>query len=169
MSEHHLLRLPPWLLLTGLLPACGAGATARPAQPTAERQAVPAEPDDPQSCIPTRSSLLPGAEQAVSLVDGGSGSGLSKTQLRTTVSENYPSFGECYEAALATNPDLAGQMRISFTVELDGSVGFAELSENTLASCEFTRCVLERFKAISFPKPDGRAVTAIYPLNFATE
>ena len=75
----------------------------------------------------------------------------------------------CYEAALKTNPGIAGDLVVSFIINPDGSVKNAEVnwSESELHVPELDSCTLEVVQAMKFP-PSSRGLESKvnYPFNF---
>lgn len=49
----------------------------------------------------------------------------------------------------------------------DGKVTSAEDFGSNMPDLEVRACVVEAFKALSFPKPEGGIVTVIYPIMLA--
>jgi TonB family protein len=74
---------------------------------------------------------------------------------------------ECYEQGLARDTQLTGKVQVRFIVEPDGKVSNAQLDDNTLPDCEAAHCMLEVYRQLEFPEPDGGRVTVVYPLTFA--
>jgi hypothetical protein len=75
----------------------------------------------------------------------------------------------CYTRALGNDPTLQGRMTVNIRVGVDGRVCSASVSKNALGSPTVADCVLERFRAGSFPPPQGGCVDAIVPLNFVSD
>jgi hypothetical protein len=74
----------------------------------------------------------------------------------------------CYSQALQTNPSLRGRMTVRVRVGATGQVCQASLGQNTVGDQKVSSCVLQRFRAGSFPPPLGGCVDAEVPLNFVS-
>ena len=83
---------------------------------------------------------------------------------RTTMRDVPLSVKRCYEPGLARNQNLEGRVSVRFVIELDGSVRDARLDSATLPDAEVARCIVDSFKKLHFPDPDGGTVTVVYPI-----
>jgi hypothetical protein len=99
---------------------------------------------------------------------------LDREYIRSAISEQLlPVAVECYESALADDPELAGKLVAEFTIvgaeEVGGIVEEATINagESTLDN-EFVReCLRESLMAVTFePPPDGGQVQVTYPFEF---
>jgi hypothetical protein len=85
----------------------------------------------------------------------------------------YPLMGECYEELLRRHPGLAGKLILDVNVIADPSLGgvidSAKVAKgSTLDDGEFTTCVEESMKSLSFDAPpDGRDFDFTYPFELA--
>jgi hypothetical protein len=90
--------------------------------------------------------------------------------IQRIVRQNFGRFRMCYERDLAKTPTLAGRLTVRFVIQLDGSVKPAVVASrewNPAAShATFEQCVTNAFVGLSFPQPEGRGVTVLYPLTF---
>jgi hypothetical protein len=75
----------------------------------------------------------------------------------------------CYEPALATEPRLAGTVLAH--VELSASGRVASVSDHGSSFAEQTviACVLDIFRNLKFPVPDGGPLSMTYPVNFSPD
>ena len=87
--------------------------------------------------------------------------------IQSIVRKGFGQLRRCYEAGLGRNPDLEGRVEVRFVIGIDGQVTSAGLSGNTLPDCEVARCVVDGFRKLSFPKPQGGIVTVVYPIMLA--
>jgi tetratricopeptide (TPR) repeat protein len=83
------------------------------------------------------------------------------------VRQNYGRFRMCYEQGLARNPNLQGRVSVRFQIAADGSVTQPKNSGSDLPDRGVVTCVVDAYSALSFPAPDGGAVTVVYPILFA--
>jgi TonB family protein len=85
------------------------------------------------------------------------------------VAENRDKVRACYDAALATNPGIKGDLVISFVIDPEGNVKTAESnwSESDLHVPELDTCAVEAVKTFKFP-PSSRGLESKvnYPFNF---
>ena len=98
----------------------------------------------------------------------GAGGRLAPETIQKTIRADFGSMRQCYEKALAKKADLRGRITVAFTIERDGSVSNAELapSADALVDPVVTACVVARFAALKFPRPDGGIVKVVYPIIF---
>jgi hypothetical protein len=128
------------------------------------------------SCAPSPSSTPPqsateaGSPVTSSSASAGSAAGASARidaqAVQTTVRGAFPRYRACYEAALGRNPIAAGMVRARLVIGLDGVVSSATDSGSTLPDRTAVECVLSEMGRLVFPKPEGKPVTIIYPINF---
>jgi TonB family protein len=158
---------------TGWLPvlcalACGPSQPPRaPAAPAptsaAEAPANGSEPAAPSSTTP---SAEPPTESQGST---GPREARGKDEIARVIADNRTKVRACYEAALKTNPGIAGDLVVSFIINPDGSVKNAEVnwSESELHVPELDSCTLEVVQAMKFP-PSSRGLESKvnYPFNF---
>jgi hypothetical protein len=83
------------------------------------------------------------------------------------VRQNYGRFRMCYEQGLARNPNLQGRVSVRFQIAADGSVTRPTNGGSDLPDVGVVTCVVDAYSALSFPAPDGGAVTVVYPILFA--
>lgn len=72
----------------------------------------------------------------------------------------------CYEKALAQSDTLQGRMTVNLCVGVGGGVCGASVSNDTLGSPMVSQCVLNIYRATTFPSPKNGCVDAQVPLNF---
>ena len=87
------------------------------------------------------------------------------------VYRNLLDFRACYEEGLRRNPTLAGSISTRFAIhplpfDEHGEVRNAENVASSITDEAVVKCVTQVFARMSFPEPDGDAVTIIYPLVF---
>lgn len=84
------------------------------------------------------------------------------------VRANFGRFRDCYEQGLAKSPDLAGRVAVRFVIGTEGAVTETALADADLPDAAVRSCVVETYKGLAFPKPEGGTVTVIYPIVFST-
>jgi hypothetical protein len=87
--------------------------------------------------------------------------------IQRVVRQNFGRFRACYEAALRTNPNLAGRVAVRFVIGRDGSVGSAANGGSDLPDGGVVSCVVRAFHGLSFPAPESGIVTVTYPIAFS--
>ncbi len=76
----------------------------------------------------------------------------------------------CYLRALQKDPNAAGEIELSVTVDGNGKVIAADLVKNTFPTDEVGHCVAEVIRAIAFPaSSQNKTVTFSYPVVFLQE
>jgi hypothetical protein len=94
---------------------------------------------------------------------------LSRAKVREVVGTTYDQLKQCYGRALVRDHNATGRVNFEFVIGQKGEVLSAEARDATLRDCEAINCMLEQFRALSFPAPVGRSVRVIYPLNYLIE
>jgi hypothetical protein len=84
--------------------------------------------------------------------------------IRQVVRGAYGPFRACFEGGLARHPKLAGLVAVRFTIERDGSVGRVADSGSDLPDADVTQCLIQRFRGLHFPAPNGGVVSVEYPI-----
>lgn len=91
--------------------------------------------------------------------------GLSREQIRRTVSLHIAEVRHCYEQALISRPDLEGRVSQHFTIMPDGRVQGAQTVSNTLNSEPVAACVTQAVSRWSFPQSPSPTIVT-YPFTF---
>jgi hypothetical protein len=138
-------------------------------------QVVPPPPPPPP---PVASAEDAGAPAAKKVVGAGIGTGCSTCGKCT--GEPAPSFTatlraragqaqRCYEKALAQSEGLSGKLSVNLCVGVGGAVCGASVSNDTLGNPGVAQCVMNIYRATTFPSPKNGCVDAQVPLNFVPE
>jgi metallo-beta-lactamase class B len=73
----------------------------------------------------------------------------------------------CYERELSLKPDLAGKIRVQFTIAPSGQVVASSLAASTLGNARVESCTVAVVRRWQFPKPlGGGFVVIVYPFVF---
>lgn len=105
---------------------------------------------------PTRPTVTVGKDNAAD--------GLDHDTIRRYVRRNLPKITACYEAALAKQPKLAGNVTTTFEIAPDGHV----VNATTSGMPDVAPCVATVIRAIEFPKPaNNGSVNVTYPFAFS--
>lgn len=120
---------------------------------------------------PPQAGTPPDRGAATARAGGPSTSGmLPPAMIQPVVRSNFGAMRECYQQGQARDPNLRGKVVIRFVIGRDGKVARAELTkDSTLPDAEAGVCVVEAFKSLKFPEPDGGVVTVVYPIVFEPE
>jgi len=172
-----------WIWMVGSVVACAGGPPPPVNEPPAKQpetassapapvaSSPPVEHDDPSTCIdPPEATPAEGkptgkrkGHQAAEAVPSTFGR-LAPEQIQTIVRANYDRVRRCYEPGLARDPKLSGRVGIRFVIGRDGQVSSTRIADCTLPDCAVAQCIRDEFKSLTFPAPEGGAVTAVYPL-----
>ncbi len=87
--------------------------------------------------------------------------------IQRIIRQNFGRFRACYETALRDNPTLAGRVSTRFVIGRSGAVESAADGGSTLPSPKVVACVVQAFRTLSFPQPEGGIVTVTYPILFS--
>ena len=126
-------------------------------------------------------------------MDNGGGKGVkakiggrAKTKVKTVVTRGTPNVGQfcaksnisavvgrgsggikyCYENELQTNPNLAGKVTLSWTVNLQGQVLKAFVASSSLNNKSVESCMTRQVKRWRFDPPKGGHCIIQYPFTF---
>ena len=92
---------------------------------------------------------------------------LDPSQVVGTIEKSARMLQYCYERVLTKQPDLAGEFSVQFVITDSGSVRDPMIESTTLHNDEVEKCVIGRFKRMSFPAPEGGEVRVKFPIVFA--
>ena len=87
--------------------------------------------------------------------------------IQRIVRQNFGRFRSCYDGGLRFNPSLAGRVATKFVIGRDGAVMSSLDGGSDLPDVAVTNCVVKTFYNLSFPLPEGGAVTVTYPITFS--
>ncbi len=91
---------------------------------------------------------------------------LDKAIIRRVVRQNRRAIKYCYEKELQKNKNLAGTVKIKFTISASGSVISSRVSSTTLKNKKVERCMAGKVKRWVFPEPKGGGIVIVnYPFN----
>jgi TonB family protein len=161
--------------LTWLTVACSPSPpAARP--PAHAPESAPAHAAAPAAPAPAPRETRPETVASDYCLDGTQASSDERDELATgyldpkvvqnVVQGGYFSMRECYEEGLARDTELTGKVQVRFVIGSDGRVSSAHLDDSTLPDCEAARCMLEVYRKLEFPEPNGGGVAVVYPITF---
>ena len=155
--------------------ALGACAASPPPSPSAP-ESTEAEPSGIEPGSAPEAPLEPPPESsastspAASAVPAAAPSGDARTleSIRAVVSENRQKVRDCYDAALKNNPDIVGDLVVSFVIDPQGKVKSAEVNwnESDIHVPELDTCAVAAIKTLMFlPSSKGLESSVNYPFN----
>jgi outer membrane biosynthesis protein TonB len=133
--------------------------TLPPPPPIASEDAGPAPPE-------AKKKIVSGSTFCSSC---GKCEGTAAANFRSIVRGRAASAQRCYEKALAQQEGLQGKLSVSLCVGVGGGVCGASISNDSLGSPLVSQCVLNIFRATTFPSPKNGCVDAQVPLNFVPQ
>ena len=93
--------------------------------------------------------------------------GLTKAQVYAVLNSYRREIRACFESALLVRNDLAGTLRLNFTISGSGDVTDVSVVNNEVESNILESCVLQIIKKMEFPKaPNNLPTKVIYPFIF---
>lgn len=96
--------------------------------------------------------------------------GLTEEEISTVMASHRPHFFKCYTQLLQTDPNVKGNISLSFTIENSGKLSVAEVAPgqmgNQAISEDFKKCLLEVLKRIEFRPFQGPQISTLFPLKF---
>lgn len=88
--------------------------------------------------------------------------------IKRIVRQNHGRFRLCYENGLRTNPKLEGRITVRFVISRSGDVATVSNAGSTMPSQPVITCVVNSFRTLSFPQPDGGGIVVVtYPITFS--
>jgi hypothetical protein len=86
--------------------------------------------------------------------------------LRSALAAKAGQARGCYERALRQNTMLQGRLVVNVRVGPQGQVCSAGIGQNALGDPGVASCVLQMFRAGTFPPAQGGCVDTAVPMNF---
>jgi hypothetical protein len=83
------------------------------------------------------------------------GGGLDRNVIKQVINDDRHRIRACYEMELGRHPQLAGRLRVHWTVGPDGVVIKSDVVDDSLESELVTSCVGEIIRQMKFPPPKG--------------
>jgi TonB family protein len=161
--------------LLALALGCGSAApppespAATPAASSEEGTApveIPAsEPSTAAPAEPAAATDAPASDATPRLPRDSRG----KQEIQQVMADNRDKVRACYDAALAQNPGIAGDLVIDFTIDPRGEVKQAEVnwSQSEIHIPELDTCAADVVRSLKFPASSrGLESKVSYPFNF---
>lgn len=178
-------RFRPGPLVRGWLLACplAAALACAPSKPVeapesaAPSEGEPGEPIEPGAAEPG-SEPSPSAEgepaadspaSSPAAAAGAPRDTRGKAEIQQVMANHRDKVRACYDAALAENPGIKGDLVVDFTIDPRGDVKHAEVnwSQSEIHIPELDTCAAEAVRSLKFP-PSSRGLESkvSYPFNF---
>ncbi len=88
---------------------------------------------------------------------------LPAERIQHVVRMNQPRVRFCYEQGLRASPTLAGRVSVKFVIDGAGLVAAATDGGSDLPDRDVIACIVDAFREMTFPIPEGGLVTVVYP------
>lgn len=96
--------------------------------------------------------------------------GLLKEEIEWVIRRRLEPIKTCYEIQVKLDKNLAGRIKVGFTIDPTGNVSSAEVLQNTLSKREVGQCVTTVIKEWKFPAPRNDAKVIVkYPFVFSSK
>jgi hypothetical protein len=120
------------------------------------------------ACSGPQTSNAASASGATTAPDAGAVNGkLAPEVIQRIVRAGFPSFKQCFDAALEKDPSARGRTSTRFIIDTTGHVKVSsDLGSTGKLPPEMGPCVASHFEGLVFPPPEGGNVTVVYPLVF---
>ena len=143
MTRFSMAALMLFLGVGGMVRAEGTGGSSAPA----EAPAHPTDAGDDEDSAPK-----PDLDQSV---------------VQDVIFSHMPAIRHCYNRELRKDPELAGVVKVKFTVGTQGKVTDAAIKESSLKNKDVESCIVGEVKTWVFPEPrSGKPVDITYPFKF---
>jgi pSer/pThr/pTyr-binding forkhead associated (FHA) protein len=95
---------------------------------------------------------------------------LDKEIIRRVIRKHRREIAFCYEKELQKNKNLAGRIKVKFTISGTGDVIAAMVRSSTLKNRAVESCVTSKIRRWVFPEPKGGGIVVVnYPFNFSRQ
>jgi hypothetical protein len=164
--------------------ACGGRPARRPEVPSPNVSASAVAPPPPTgtssaaaprppASAPSASASAPPAKPSAAAKApeprplGKPGGRIEPEIIQRVIRANFGRFRLCYENGLRNCPNLQGRVAVRFIIDIDGSVKQPRDAGSDHADAGVTACVVEAFREVRFPPPEGGTVAVTYPILFS--
>lgn len=105
--------------------------------------------------------VIPGSP----IIDGS----LDPEIIRRIIRQHRSEYQYCYNKQLQVKRDLAGKIKVKFTISGSGQVIAAKVEETTMNDAAVENCLVGKIKRWRFPEPKGGGIVVVkYPFVFKT-
>lgn len=152
---------PGVAMLAACVAACGGGAASSREAPESPQPAVPSPADEPTN------AEVPALGVDTTMFNGKQVRGrLAPERIRSVVVEHLELFAKCYDEGRRASPKLQGKVTVKFEIDPNGIVTKSADARSDLPDAVVVQCVVDAYRTLRFPKPDGGVVTVYFPLIF---
>jgi TonB family protein len=89
-----------------------------------------------------------------------------KDHIRTVVLQRAGAIRACYERQLMIHENLSGKLAIRWTINMEGRVDAASVTETSVRNSEVENCVMRVVRNMRFEKPEGGICVVQWPFVF---
>jgi len=93
----------------------------------------------------------------------------SKSDVKKKIRRRKGALRACYEKRLQVNPNLHGKITPRWTINVEGKVEDASVSNDSLGDSAVSNCVLRVIRRIRFAKPEGGVCVVQWPFTFSSK
>jgi outer membrane biosynthesis protein TonB len=157
-----------YVKLGGDEPPKAAPPPPPPSAPDAIDQVIPPPPPPPE---PTASAAPSAVKRGPAKSDTGCSTcgnctGTEPNGFRGALAGRAALAQRCYEKALGQAGELTGKLTVGVCVGVGGQVCSASIEKDSLGSPLVSQCVLNIYRATTFPSPKNGCIQAQVPMNF---
>lgn len=159
-----------------LVAACDSSASMPPAKepPLPSRPADPkplptaTAPTPPPTPTPTPTTPPPGPQVAKPATTDAAHDqpGIGQDKIANGVKPLVPKLQACYDEGRKSDGNLAGLVKVRFTITPAGDVVNVVDDHSSIPNNEVIKCVIGLFQSLKYPPFEGKAVTTVYPIDF---
>ena len=91
---------------------------------------------------------------------------LTQVEIESTLNSKKSDFFKCFGQLIQRNPQAAGAVLISFTIERQGFATKVEISKSEINDSSFKSCMVEVVSRTKFRPFNGNSITTVFPLRF---
>lgn len=127
-------------------------------------------------CATTKKTAAPAAAKTDVYVHTAAAGGGATTSagicrpsnIESVMSSHGSALRSCYTSHVPNNPNLGGEVTLSFTINASGNVTAASTTDNTLHHAGVEGCLTSTVKPLKFAAPNkGGSCTVKWPFKFA--
>ena len=145
------------LSLGGLGVLAIVAATRESAPPPKKSVSAPGDPlAEPPAEEPTPTPKTPTGPAATDPA--------TSPAVRDVIAKNRSRFKACFEKTLAADPKAKGTVRVTVKLGPTGDV-VSSIGESDDAPPAMTSCIVNAFKTMKFPPPEGGSATFVMPIS----
>jgi hypothetical protein len=91
---------------------------------------------------------------------------LEQSHILAAIEQNQPSFKACYQGGLAKNGSLQGKITVHWTIDLDGTVPYAQVEEDTMGAEDVSMCIARKVVDLRFVQWVEAPIDISFPFVF---